>query len=261
MKALNREGVQLCYSEAGSGDPPILLVHGGFNDHTYFAPQLEEFSQTRRTIAVDLRGHGESGKPEQDYTIAGFADDLAWLCQQLNIDKPIVVGQSMGGLIALEVAAGFPTLPGGIVILDSPILPPQQLVEAMQPLAAALRTPQYREATRQFLSSFVGFDDDPERRERILEDASSSTPQHVMASSLESYLAYDTAAAAASCKVPVLYVSAGLPLANLDGFRELCPQLMTGQTVGAGHYIQLEVPNQVNAMIERFISVMQPSTV
>jgi hypothetical protein len=79
--------------------------------------------------------------------------------------------------------------------------------------------------------------------------------QHVGASSLESYVSYDTVAAAAACKVPILYIGAGFGFADLARFKELTPQLMVAQTVGSGHYNQLEVPDQVNAMIERFIAV------
>jgi hypothetical protein len=55
--------------------------------------------------------------------------------------------------------------------------------------------------------------------------------------------------------VPVLYVSSGPWFADVARVRELCPQLVTAQTVGSGHYHQLEVPEQVNAMIDRFLAV------
>ena len=78
MGKLKRDSVTLFYKEAGSGDPPILLVHGGMDDHTHFSPQFEHFQLNHRTVAIDLRGYGQSDKPQQDYTIAGYADDLAW---------------------------------------------------------------------------------------------------------------------------------------------------------------------------------------
>jgi pimeloyl-ACP methyl ester carboxylesterase len=55
--------------------------------------------------------------------------------------------------------------------------------------------------------------------------------------------------------VPFLYIAAGNVLPDLARLRELCPQVMTAQTAGAGHFNQLEVPDQVNAMIERFLRV------
>jgi pimeloyl-ACP methyl ester carboxylesterase len=67
---------------------------------------------------------------------------------------------------------------------------------------------------------------------------------------------WDGAAAAAACKTPALYIGAATPLSDVNRFRELCPQLMVGQTVGAGHFSNQEVPEQVNAMIERFLTIV-----
>jgi len=55
-------------------------------------PQIAHFGQTRRVVAVDLRGHGASDAPEQEYIMAGFADDIAWQCAQLGLQKPMVIG-------------------------------------------------------------------------------------------------------------------------------------------------------------------------
>jgi len=259
MSQLSRGGVTLSYDEAGIGDPPIVLVHGGMVNRTNFAPQLQHFSGRHRTVAVDLRGHGKSDAPQQDYTIAGFADDVAWMCRELNVSKPVVVGHSMGGLVTIEVAARTPDLPAAIVIMDSPVVPPAWFVEALRPLVAAMRTPAYRDAINQFMGGFIGFADHPDRRTRLLNDMMAA-PQQVTASSLESYIAYDSVAAAAACKVPVLYISAGMWFTDVNRFKELCPQLVTAQTVGSGHYHQLEVPDQVNAMIDRFlVTALRPS--
>ena len=126
----------------------------------------------------------------------------------------------------------------------------------MRPFIESLRTQAYPQELRRFFSSFfLPTDDDPERKARILAQVL-STPQHVVASAWEKcYFAYDTAAAAAACWVPVLYIDAGTPNTDLSRFGELCPSLVTGKTVGAGHFLQLEVPDQVNAMIERFLAV------
>src|SRR5919108_486480 len=55
---------------------------------------------------------------------AALADDVAWLCGQLGVEKPVVVGHSMGGNVALELAARHPALPAAVVAVDSPIVPP-----------------------------------------------------------------------------------------------------------------------------------------
>jgi len=256
MKKLTRDGVALAYNEAGTGDPPMVLVHCWTCDHTFFAPQFDHFSGTQRVTAVDLRGHGESDKPRQAYTVAGFAEDLVWLCRQLGVKRPVVVGHSMGGNVALELAASYPDFAAAIVMIDSCIVPPPALVENLQGAAEALRGPQYRETSRQIIESVCLRTDDQERKVR-LQDIMSSAPQHVMSSAFDQHiLLWDGAAAAARCKVPALYIGAATPLSDVNRFRELCPQLMVGQTVGAGHFNNQEVPEQVNAMIERFLTIV-----
>jgi pimeloyl-ACP methyl ester carboxylesterase len=253
MQQLVRNGIKLTYEEVGDGEPPILLVHGGMADHRHFTPQLTYFGKNRRTVAVDLRGHGKSDKPEQAYTIEGFREDVAWLCEELHLHQPVVVGHSMGGLIALDLAAKHPAIPSAIVILDSPVVPPSWLKEALGPFAEALRTAEYRPAIRKFLTPFMGFAKAPDNRERMLAEMSSCS-QHVVASALEHYVAYDSAASASACRVPILYISSGPWFSDIERFRQLCPQLTTGQTVGSGHYHQLEVPEQINSMITRFLT-------
>lgn len=261
MQTVQRDGVRLAYDEAGQGDPPMLLIHCWTCDHTFFAPQVAHFRQAHRVVAVDLRGHGQSDKPQQDYTVAGFAEDLAWLCGQLGLEKPVVVGHSMGGNVALELAARYPDLPTAIVLIDSAIVPPAGLVGAVRDLAASLRGPDFRAAQRRFMADLTFLPtDDPQAKARIV-DLMSSAPQHVMGNALEHHiLNWDGAAAASACAVPALYIGAAYPLADVARFRELCPHLVVGQTVGAGHFNNQLVPEQVNAMIDRFLATAAASS-
>jgi pimeloyl-ACP methyl ester carboxylesterase len=75
MQQLRRHGVNLFYEEAAGGDPRILPVHGWCCDHTYFAPQFERYA-ARGNRAVDLRGRGQSDKPDGSYAIGVFPDIL-----------------------------------------------------------------------------------------------------------------------------------------------------------------------------------------
>src|SRR5262249_194496 len=141
----------LAYQEVGSGQPPLLFVHGVACDGNYFAPQVQEFRRRHRTVAVDLRGHGESSRPHQRYTMDGFADDLAWLCQQLNIERPVAVGHSMGGIVALVLAARYRDLPRAVVMVDSPIAAldgPPSASDPRRRILEALEGPGYAESVR-----------------------------------------------------------------------------------------------------------------
>lgn len=121
---LARDGIQLSFQIVGAGSPEFLFIHGLGGDRTHFAAQVEHFSRRGRVLNVELRGHGDSDKPKQQYTIEGFADDIYWLCAQQNLHKPVITGQSMGGNMALEIAARYPGFAAGLVLLDSGVLFP-----------------------------------------------------------------------------------------------------------------------------------------
>ena len=102
-----------------STPPPFLLVHGLASNARMWdgvAARLVEAGVT--VLAVDLRGHGRSSKPAGPYDVPTVAGDLAALIEQLGLDRPVVVGQSWGGNVAVELAALHPDLVRGIVCVD-----------------------------------------------------------------------------------------------------------------------------------------------
>jgi len=205
-------------------------------------------------VAVDQRGFGASDKPQQKYTVEGFADDLAWLCRELGLVKPALVGHSMGGAVVLATAARHPDLPRALALCDPAVIPPSFFKSVIDPFVAALQTPGYLDVARGFITErLFGPNDDKARSARIAEGML-ATPQHVMHSAFQNLFAFDSEAAARACKVPVLLIDAEAPIPDRARFKELCPQVSFAQTAGAGHFHQLEVPDQVNAMLERFLA-------
>ncbi|MGE8126722.1 alpha/beta fold hydrolase [Methylobacterium sp. NPDC080182] len=266
---LTRDGGRLAHIEAGPLTPegqPLLLINGWTGDHGIFTPQIRHFSRTRRVVAVDLRGHGASDAPERDYTVAGFAEDVAWQSRTLGLAKPIVIGHSFGGAVALELCGRHPDLAAGLVMIDSIVLPSADAAggAAIEGLLAGVGGPDYRSVVREMAWAIGGAYDHPARRKAIFETfilgPCQRTPQHVAYAALrDMVLAHDPVPAARACRVPMAYISADVPLVaearDLDRLRELCPQLVTAQTLLAGHFNTIEVAEQVNAMIERFLAV------
>jgi pimeloyl-ACP methyl ester carboxylesterase len=234
MRKVVREGVALAYEERGQGSPPMVFVHGWSCDHRYFGPQVERFSQDHRTIAVDLRGHGVSDAPEQEYTMSGFADDLAWLCGELGAEKPIVVGHSMGAVIALQLAAEHPSVPSAIVMLDGgtrTMAPPQPGGDPLLPLAEVMRHAEDPTPVREAIDAMFLPTSDPGLRAWITE-AMLSTPRHVMASAWEQLRKVDGASAAQACRVPVLYVNRRLGAPSWRGSRSCARSSCSGRRSG-----------------------------
>jgi len=252
---LARDGIQLSFEIAGTGQSELLFVHGLGGDRTHFAPQMEYFAHKGRVLNAELRGHGESDKPKQEYSIEGFAEDLVWLCTRLNIKKPVIIGQSMGGNMALEIAARYLDFPAGLVLLDSGVLFPESAGTVFAGYLDGLRSPDFEDQVRKIVADSCLPTD---KCRALVEQTFLATPQHVMVSTFESLFPWDLHRArdcAKACQVPVLYIQAAHRLADLDLFAELCPQLVTAKAVGSGHFLSLEVPEQINPMIERFISL------
>lgn len=268
MQLIKKEGVKLAYRDTNSGSSSILFVHGWGCDHTAFAPQAEFFRRSHRVVSVDLRGHGKSDAPHQEYTMAGFADDLAWLCSELALTKPIVVGHSMGGNVALELAARYPEIPVAIVLIDSLILPPQSVIDALQSMEEALQGPDFQTTYRQAMLSLCPPNDD-ETRKRQLIASLPKAPRHVIASAFTNHVTdYDAAPAAAGCRVPIAYISsylgshlgAAIPMSDLIRFRSLTQHLLTAETLGSGHVSPLFVPDQINSMLSTFVQLPSPAS-
>ena len=254
MPHLDRDGVKLYYDDAGRGEPSMVFVHGWCCDRSHFSEQVAHFSPAHRCVSLDLRGHGESDAPNDACTIPALADDVAFVCDELGLRKPVIVGHSMGGAIALSLAARYPDLPSAIVMLDGAILQPDALIALVEELNPVLHSDGYLEPLTQIFHGMFIATDDAARHERIVA-AAIATPRHVVVAEWDALWSYDSAADAALCKVPALYVGAHAPAGDMARIREAMPHALVAQTAGAGHFHQLEVPEQVNAMIERFLAI------
>ena len=252
MPILERQGIKLFHSDAGSGRPPLLFVHGFGGDHRHFAPQLAHFARRHRVVAVDRRGHGQSDKPAQDYTIPGFADDLAWSCRELGLHRPVVVVHSMG-VIGLDLCARYPDLASALVLLDAPLFPPPPVRAGFEQALAGMRTPAWQEVIRGFADQVAFRPGDQSARKAEIVAAMCALPQQVLASTWEQFLAYDPAPAARSLNLPVLYVHAAMP-DDLAQVRAALPGAEVAEIAGSGHFCQLEAADQVNALIDRFVA-------
>jgi len=256
MPYAQRDGLQLYYEQEGTGEPELLFVHGWCCDHTFYGPQVDHFKASHRVTTVDLRGCGESSKPDHGYDIPTLADDIAWLCDQAGITSPIVVGHSLGGMIVIELAARYPKLPRAVVADDpGPIDPTPRTVSIFEAFADELDGPDGENVRRAWVEDGAGPSAD-EKLSRWIVETMCAVPLPIAASVIRNLLDWNGVGALGLCEVPLLILSSG-PYESNDPIRlsQIKPDACFGMTVGAGHFHQLETPGQVTAMIERFLEV------
>ncbi|HEY9227766.1 MAG TPA: alpha/beta hydrolase [Gemmatimonadaceae bacterium] len=111
----NVNGIKLYYEIHGAGKP-LILLHGGLGAIEMFGPNLEALAKTRQVIGVDLQGHGRTADIDRPLSIPAMGDDIAALIKHLKLDRPDVMGYSLGGGVAAQVAIRHPQLVGKLVL-------------------------------------------------------------------------------------------------------------------------------------------------
>src|SRR2546425_1301793 len=113
-------GLHLYYEVAGRGRP-LILLHGGLGALEMFGPNLAALAKGRQVIAVDLQGHGRTADIDRPLSAELMAGDIAALIKHLKLERPDLMGFSLGGGVALLMAIRHPELVGRLVIVSTPI--------------------------------------------------------------------------------------------------------------------------------------------
>ena len=248
--------LRIAYESAGRGAPAVMLIHGAFADRTYFAPQMTHLARRRRVIALDLRGHGESDA-SQKVSVEDFAANVIAVAGEAGVESVVLCGHSVvGGAVALAVASARPNLVGGIVLLDAILFQEPLRRQRLEGLLPALETDHWLDALRGYIERTLDPKDPPELTARVRADLGRTRPE--IARSFFTFFASDSSDLSDAIKdlhCPLLYVRAKAPT-DLQRLLELYPDAMIGQVVGSGHFLMLSVPDQVNAMLDRFLEIV-----
>jgi pimeloyl-ACP methyl ester carboxylesterase len=114
------DGERLAYVDWGNAaGPPVVLIHGYTDSARDWVPMLPYLSQTSRLILVDIRGHGQSSKPECCYNRLDFAYDVKLLLDALHVERADIVGHSLGSIIAQTFAEYWPERTSHVVLISS----------------------------------------------------------------------------------------------------------------------------------------------
>jgi pimeloyl-ACP methyl ester carboxylesterase len=247
MSALHIPGVgDLNYEVEGQGGPAIAFIHGWCSNLRHWDLQAAYFAPRHALVRADRRGMGRSDCPPTEQP-SDHANDLARVLDASAVDKAVIVAHAGGGAAAIDFAARYGDRTLALIGVDafSGIDPPP---EFYRQYASDIRADP-RELARRYRMYF-GPCADPALRDAVVASAA-ATPVDVACAELEGLADAPTASQLADVRAPVLWIMARPMHFELLG--GLFPDFTPAVTVGAGHYIQLEVPQQLNSMIETFV--------
>ena len=95
---------EMAYLDSGDSGCPLLFLHGTGCDASDWMPVIERLPSEQRCIAPDFRGHGQSAVPTQPFMLGNLAEDVEHFAHHLNLHEVVIVGHSLGGMVAMEVA-------------------------------------------------------------------------------------------------------------------------------------------------------------
>jgi len=114
----DNQGVRIAWESAGTGDP-VLLLHGLGGGLVDWEPQVGPLSAKYRVIRLDVRGHGTSDKPKGRYEVEEFTSDALAVLRAAGVERAHIVGLSMGGMIALQMALDAPAMVRSLVLANT----------------------------------------------------------------------------------------------------------------------------------------------
>lgn len=245
--------VEVAYEDRNpaGGGPELVLIHGWNGNRTYWKAQLDAFAAETRVVAIDLGGHGASGRDRDVWSIESFGQDVTAVVLHLGLKRAVLVGHSMGGPIALEAAARLPGQIIGVVGVDAfhdiASGPPEDLENRL----AAFRQ-DFPTAVGELTPKFFNPHSDQALRERITRDMAEAPPE-VAVPALESLARYDSAAGISRLDIPVATVNADNWPTDAAALRRARPGFELVIIEDAGHFLMMERPADFNAELRRII--------
>ena len=240
---------RLRVDDGGSGGIPVVFVHGNGGNRTQWAGQLLHLRASRRAVAFDLRGMGESEVAGNgDYSVEGFAEDVAAVANALEFRRFVLVGHSYGGAVAAAYAGKHPDRLAGLVFADV-------AGDIRSPLPEALRRgllpENYEEFTRRWFEGILVKGTDA-TKEAVFQSLHATRHEVFIAATTGLYT-FDPAAALSHYRGPRLHIASFLadnPAAIHRAFKDMPVRVVRD----ASHWLMLDRPEEFNRALDDFLA-------
>ncbi len=247
----------------GSG-PRVLLVHGIGSSWQSWHPVLARLGEAFSPVTIDLHGHGESGRPTTGYLFEQYADDIDAALAATGMDRPLIVGHSLGGLATMQWAARHPNRAEALVIEDSPLRSGEDFREAFDSwIAQNGMTPEDLANVYQQRNPALA-PEDALRRARIMTGTAPGVFAELKTDSMANH-GTDRIAGFVQVTSPILFLRAdpetgGMVRSDdLASFESRMPSVDIVQITDTGHNIHAERPDLFLATVIPFLQHHAPT--
>jgi pimeloyl-ACP methyl ester carboxylesterase len=250
--------IETYYEIAGKGEP-IVFIHGAAGSHDNWHPQVKHLSNRFKVVTYDIRGHGKSGGSDRKYSCELLADDLNDLITALELERLVVCGLSLGGMIAQQYAVKYHSNLAGLVLADTAVASALTLSDKLQKWMFPVSLVKWyirRKTPEDYARwSFKYFDMKDDVREYLIQEQlrMDQTEFLKLMDAIYGFKLLDLA----SIKVPTLVVlgenerKAVFP--HADKMIELIENSKKVIVPDAGHASNLENPAEFNRVLDEFL--------
>jgi 3-oxoadipate enol-lactonase len=247
-------GYSLGYEESGGGEAmPIVFLHGVGSDKSVWRPQLDHFGRTRRAIAFDYPGYGDSDPAPEGTTRDDYAEAIVSAMHELGVARAHVCGLSLGGVIAIAVHHAAPEACVSLVLADTFAVHPDGEAIYQRSIAASRDLPAAAAAR---VGALLAEPADPAVRSEVVATMSRIDPAAYRIGAEAVWLA-DQRDRAAAIDIPTLVICGEedkvTPPSLSEDLAAIIPEAKLETIPGAGHISNLERPAEFNRIVEEFI--------
>lgn len=254
------DGVPIRYAVRGSGVPALVLIHGWTNTSEIWGEHPTTLSRSHRVVTLDLAGHGESGLERSNWSMEAFAGDVVAVVEELELQRVVLVGFSMGAAVALEAATRMPSRTTGVVLVDA-LHDPEQV----PPAGTAERIEQQFRAQYGDTAFFRAFSFTPDTPDSVIAKVGRMYPEQPREQwfpairALLEWARTDFGPTLEAVAAPVAAINATQQPTNTEAIRRYAPEFTVDTLQGVGHAGMLlqrveDFDALLLALVERFSS-------
>jgi len=254
-RVVSTDGVAVSYDVQGEGEPALVFVHGWSCDRSYWKFQTPYFAERYKVVTIDLAGHGESGLGREKWTMEAFGQDVMAVVEELDLDKVILIGHSMGGPVILEAARQMNERVIGVVGVDTflniEVEHPQEQIDNHLGRFRA----DFAASTERLVRNILLPDADPALVEWIIKDMSAGPPE-VEIGAMEAYLNYDRKKAFGAVRAPIHCINSDMRAVNVEAAQKYARSYKVKFMSGVGHFVMMENPEKFNMLLTEVVKLI-----